>query len=153
MAAAMLRQRFKRTRRVRQRGSFLLESLIAVLLVAFGILGLLALMGRSMQNIDDAKFRGEAAWLANSYIGEMWTDTRTLANLQAGYSTTGGGGPYVEFKTLIAQRLPNVTTDPDVQITAGPTATSANVVIRVFWRPPGEPADHRFEAFATIGGN
>jgi type IV pilus assembly protein PilV len=61
------------TRRpLRQRGSFLLESLIAVLIVALGVLGLLGLLGRSMQSVDDNKYRGEAAYLANGLIGQMW---------------------------------------------------------------------------------
>ncbi len=64
----------------RQRGSFLLEALVAILIVAFGILGLLGLEARALQNVDDAQYRSEAVALANSYIGQMWVaDQTTLA--------------------------------------------------------------------------
>ncbi len=58
-------------RRARQSGSFLLEALIAILIVALGVLGSVGLLARSMQDVDDAKFRGEAAYLANSIIDQM----------------------------------------------------------------------------------
>jgi len=59
-------------RRLGQRGGFLLEALIAVLIVAFGVLGLIGLQARAIQNVDDAQYRAEAAFLANSLLGQMW---------------------------------------------------------------------------------
>jgi hypothetical protein len=64
----------------------------------------------------------------------------------------GSGAEYVEFKTLVAQRLPNAPA-PDVLVSAGPTATSTNVQVTVKWRPPGESVDHQHQAMATIGAN
>ena len=61
----------------RQRGSFLLEALVAILIVAFGILGLLGLESRALQNVDDAQYRSEAVALANAYIGQMWVADQT----------------------------------------------------------------------------
>jgi type IV pilus assembly protein PilV len=72
-----------RTLANRQSGSFLLEALIAILIVALGVLGSVGLLARSMQDVDDAKNRGEAAYLANMLIGRMWTSDRLTANLTA----------------------------------------------------------------------
>ena len=147
-------------RRTVQRGSFLLEALIAVLIVAFGILGLIGLQARAIQNVDDAQYRAEAAFLANSLLGQMWTyDPKQLkADFQ-----TGGGAPYVEFKNWVGQRLPGanipanaprVTIDDPANLPLTPK--SHNVLIQVYWQAPGEPAGspvHKYELDATVGAN
>jgi Tfp pilus assembly protein PilV len=139
-----------------QRGSFLLEALISVLIVALAILGLLGLMARGMQDVDESKQRGEAALLAASYIGSMWVDTRTLANLQLKY--TSGGAAYNELQALVAQKLPNGVLSR-VDVVGGATANSADVEIEIQWTPPGlniantPQGFHRYQAFATVGGN
>jgi len=142
----------------RQRGSFLLEALISLLIVALGILGLIALQARAIQNIDDAQYRAEAAYLANALLGQMWVYDRT--KLLADFDNTTGGPVYTEFKTVVGQRLPGASVPanaPIVTITQpGPTATSTNVLIQVFWQGPGEivgsPA-HKYEIVATVGSN
>ena len=139
-----------RRRPLPQRGSFLLESLIAVLIVALGVLGLLGLLGRSMQSVDDNKYRGEAAYLANGLIGQMWVSDRAL--LAAKFASGGAGAEYAEFKALVQQRLPNAR-DPDVLVGAGPTPTSRIVQITVWWQIPGSVDEHQHQATATIGMN
>ena len=62
---------FNCKRRTRQRGSFLLEALIAILIVALGILGLVGLQARAMQDTDESQFRSEAAFLASDVISRM----------------------------------------------------------------------------------
>ncbi len=143
-----------------QSGSFLLEALISVLIVAFAILGSIGLLARSMQNVDDAKFRGEAVFLADTLIGNMWIADRTPGNLVARFASGVGGAGYVEFKTLVEQRLPNATAlTQEVVVTPGPTATSSDVAITIRWKGPGEtgPIDdlhaHQYMTAATIGAN
>jgi type IV pilus assembly protein PilV len=138
----------------RQRGSFLLEALISVLIVAFGILGLIGLQARAFQNIDDSQYRGEATYLANALIGQMWVSNRNT--LKADFDSTGAGIPYGEFKAWVGQRMPGATVagnDPVVTLTPGVTATSWDVLITIFWQPPGETAAHHYDIVATIGAN
>lgn len=141
-----------------QRGSFLLEALISVLIVAFGILGLIGLQARAIQNVDDAQYRGEAAYLANAYLGQMWVADR--ATLNANFDDASGGPAYAEFKAWVGQRLPGASlpgNDPKVTIVpSGITATSSTVRIQIFWQPPGEPAGlvrHQYDVVATVGSN
>ena len=147
-----------RTRRARhspQRGSFMLEALIALLIVSLGILGTVGLYARSMQNVDDAKFRGEAALLANTLVGQMWVSDPHPAPLLAQFDDTAMGPGYVEFAALVAQRLPN-SVAPIVTVTPGPTPASSNVVITIQWRHPGDKAaagPRQFDLNATIGSN
>ncbi len=143
-------------RATRQRGSFLLEALISVLIVAFGILGLIGLQARAIQNVDDAQYRAEATYLANAYLGQMWVADRTTLN--ANFDDASGGPAYAEFKAWVGQRLPGaIGNDPKVIITpSGITPTSSTVHITVFWLPPGEPAaapPHQYDVVATVGSN
>jgi len=65
-------------RRAAQRGGFLLEALVGILIFTLGVLGLLGLQGRAIGYSSDAQYRGEAAYLANAYIAKMWAEQRTL---------------------------------------------------------------------------
>jgi type IV pilus assembly protein PilV len=135
----------------RARGYFLLEALMAVLIIALAVLGLVALMSRSIQNVDESKVRGDAAALTASFIGNMWIDDRNLAALQAKYMSAGSAG-YDDFNTLLKANLPNAQ-DPVVDIQPGKTANSADVSITVLWQVPGDKDPHQYQAFATIGAN
>ncbi|MEO8345344.1 MAG: hypothetical protein ABI607_06570 [Betaproteobacteria bacterium] len=138
----------------------MLEALIAILIVSLGILGTVGLFARSMQNVEDSKYRSEAALLASSLIGQMWVSDTHLASLNSKFSDISGGAEYVEFAAQLAQRLPMATAPPPtVVITAGPTAGSSNIVITINWVHPGDAADpslppfRQYVANATIAGN
>ena len=57
-----------------QQGSVLLEALIAFLIFAMGILGVIGLQATSISNTMDARYRTDAAFLANQIIAQMWVD-------------------------------------------------------------------------------
>lgn len=141
----------------RQRGSFLLEALVAVLIIAFGILGLVGLQARMIQNVDDSEFRGEAAHLANDVLGRMWTSQQTT--LAANFATGGGAGtPYDDFKTLVDRKLPGATAiagNPDIQVVPrfGDPINGYDVTIVVRWLAPGEAtgtAPHNYTTTAVV---
>ena len=150
-----------------QQGSFLLEALVAILIVALGILGSVGLLARSMQDVDDARNRGEAAYLANQLIGQMWLADRVTANLDNEFgSAVGTGTPYVDFKALVEQRLPNADQyTQDVVVGPGPipsNLSSSMVTITIRWCPPGEWVSgscrgtgqpHVYNVAAAIGAN
>ena len=55
-----------------QDGSVLLEALVAILIFSFGVLGLIGILASSIRATNDARYRAEAANLANAVIGDMW---------------------------------------------------------------------------------
>ena len=152
-----------------ERGFFLLEALVAILIVALGVLGSVGLLARSVQDMDDAKNRGEAAYLANQYISQMWVSDRLTGNLTASYSSNPGtGANYVDFQNFVQQRLPNADQFvQDVIVAAGPDGAAAPatsvVTITLRWCPPGEwvggqcrgalNQPHRYDIRAAIGAN
>lgn len=142
----------------RERGSFLLETLIAVLIVALGILGLVGLQARSMENTQDSQYRSEAAFLANDLLGQMWLADQ--ATLQAAFVTGAGTGtPYDNLKNMAELRLPGASisgNEPTVTVTPrfGDTTMGYDVVITLFWEPPGAATAgqnrHRYQTSATV---
>lgn len=139
-------------RRSRQHGGFLLEALVGILIFTLGVLGLVALQGRAIAYTSDAQYRGEAAYLANSYVSKMWADSP--ANIAARYAAPG----QPEFDALEAAvfRLPGaagIANNPLVQIIQPPpggslpdalgngtgislTSTGTLVTLTIQWEPP-----------------
>ena len=148
-----MRSRRPRRRPHLQRGTFLLEALISILIVALGVLGLVALQTRAMQQTDDSRFRSEAAFLASDLVSRMWiTDPATMV-----VDFTSGGSQYNEFKTLVQNRLPGSTTPPVVTVTQrGATPTSGfDVVVTLYWKPPSVVLgpENQFTSAATVRMN
>jgi type IV pilus assembly protein PilV len=104
-----------RNPRRRQSGSYLLEGLIAILIFSFGILGLIGLLGSSLRITNDARYRSEAANLANAMIADMWT--MSAAQMDAQFAS--GGTKLADWRTKAASLLPSATgaNAPEVDLT------------------------------------
>ncbi|PJC03819.1 MAG: prepilin-type cleavage/methylation domain-containing protein, partial [Gallionellales bacterium CG_4_9_14_0_8_um_filter_55_61] len=50
----------------------LLEALIAFLIFAMGLLGVIGLQATAINNTLDARYRSDAAFLANQIIAQIW---------------------------------------------------------------------------------
>ncbi len=57
-----------------QQGVILLEALIGILIFSLGVLALVAMQAVSVSNVSNARYRTEAAFLANEIISEIWVD-------------------------------------------------------------------------------
>jgi type IV pilus assembly protein PilV len=143
----------RRTRvRTRQRGSYLLDGLIALLIFAFGVLGLIGMIGGSIRASNDARYRAEAINLANAMVGDMWTTQPTALDDQFG----AGGAKLTAWQAQAASLLPSATgaNVPTVDLTQpGLSAQSRSVVVSVFWQLPGETERHQLVLTAQIGRN
>lgn len=136
-----------KTMTTHQKGSALLESLIAILIFSMGILAIVGLQAASIKNTVSAKYRTDASMLANQVIGQMWTDDKTNATLVANYSSPSGA-KYLTWKASVAQALPGVTSNaPTITIDASNAAT-----VTIWWQLPGESAPHNYVAIARING-
>jgi type IV pilus assembly protein PilV len=136
----------------RQGGSFLLEGMVAILIFAFGILGLVGILAGSIRASNDARYRTEAINLANAIVGDMWTTQP--ANLDSQFGS--GGAKLTAWQTYAASLLPSATgaNVPQIDLTqAGLSAQSRSVVITVFWQLPGDTERHRILLTAQIGKN
>jgi type IV pilus assembly protein PilV len=132
----------------RQKGIVIIENMIALLIFAMGILGIVGLLAMSTKNVAAAKYRNDASLLANQIIGQMWVDDKTNASLKTNYEN--GGAKYLTWVAAVSSALPGVAVDvnpPIISINANNVAT-----ITVRWQAPGESTVHKFEVIARING-
>lgn len=143
-----------------QRGVLLLEVLIALLIFALGVLGLIGLQATAAKESGQAKYRADATLLANDLIGQMWVTSRSITTLTTAFSSEGSGGPqYLAWRARVDTLLPGAAANPPtVVLTAMPPLpaidkgvtgttpatglpTGVQVTITMFWKAPGEPAN------------
>lgn len=127
----------------RQGGVALLEALVGILIFSIGILALMGLQAQSIRNTVEAKYRNEAAYLANQIIGQMWVDRAAIAQ----YGTASGSNQnMLNWRNQVANTLPGITVggtnSPTVAIT-GDVTTVAQVTVTIFWQMPGTGTDQR----------
>ena len=146
------RKSLLRHRRVLQDGSALLEALIAILIFSFGVLGLIGILAASIRATNDARYRAEAANLANAVIGDMWATAATELDPQFG----AGGPKLLAWQNYVATQLPSATgaNAPLVDLAQpGLSAQSRSIVVTVFWQMPGETVRHQVLVTSQIGKN
>ena len=130
-----------------QSGVILLEALLAILIFSLGILALVGLQAAAVKQSADAKYRTEAALLANEVIGQMWVSDRTTATLQGNFNSPGGAD-YNNWLVRVGGVLPGVAANPpEIVIDNSGIAT-----VTVRWAAPNEadPATHSYIAIAQI---
>jgi type IV pilus assembly protein PilV len=120
-----------------QCGVVLIEVLVATLIFSIGILAVVGMQAGAIASVADAKYRVDAANVANQLLGSMWAKqtgltaaSGTVSELPNGnYSTTVVGIP-----------------EP---LDAGSTAGYATKVT-VSWQPPNSTSIHTFSAVASV---
>lgn len=152
-------QHARRFSRRQQLGSFLLEALVGIAILSFGILGIVGLQAQSIRWVNDAQYRSEAVFHANAVISKMWADNP--ANLASNYGDTSGAG-YTAFRKAVVT-LPHADEDayaPEITVEAGPALRSSLVTVTVRWRLPGEnkggydgAGGSQYVTSAVIGSN
>ena len=152
------------SRRSFQHGFVLLDALIGIVIFSIGILGLVALQSSAIKLAGDAKYRTDAAMLADQVIAEMWTNNAaSRADFIAQYAGGGGtnGAAYTAWANTIdctsatasTGCLPGVKTNPPV-ITITPIATDTNdslVTVTVNWQAPNDTGPHSYVTITQIG--
>lgn len=101
-----------RTLAVDCRGFMLLEVLVALLIFALGVLGLVGLQANAVKQSGQAKYRADATLLANEMVGTMWVSNRNFAALTANFGSAGGGAQYTAWKARVEATLPGAATYP-----------------------------------------
>ena len=120
-----------------QRGFTLLEVLVAILVVAGGLLGLAALMNASLRNNQSANAQTQAVWLAYDMLDRLRADRiNALAPAGSNYNVLLGAAPassaafplaqLTEWRNLLKNNLP--VGDGSVLVT--PATHEVTVVVK-----------------------
>lgn len=139
----------------KQRGSVLLEALIAILIFSFGLLGLIGIQASAVGLSIDAKYRADAAYLANQIVSQMWVDRAnmdTYAHHATGSACTPTGAASANTKVhdgatpgswafQVAQSLPSATQDRQ-QIKITTIGTTRRIEVGLCWKRPQESTWH-----------
>lgn len=131
---------------IRQKGSILIEGLVAILIFSFGVLALIGMQSTAIKNASQAKYRNEAALLANRMLSQIMVDQTNIAN----YDDDGGGSPAKEaWLADVVETLPNGAA---TLVYVDTPATPRQVTITLTWRGPDEPegSDHNYVVSANI---
>jgi type IV pilus assembly protein PilV len=117
----------------RQSGVMLLEALLGILLFTIGILGLISLQGSSIRNTTDARYRSEAAYLANQIVGRMWVDRTNLASYALTTATTCNVAATTSLQQWLCQveaTLPGITAAAATRPTIAIDTTNVDLALR-----------------------
>jgi type IV pilus assembly protein PilV len=140
-----LRKRLIKPRQ-NQAGVVLLESLIAVLIIAFGILGIIGLQSVSISAVSDARYRVEATALADELINQLWVDTTNL-NALPSYANNSAQLPATWLARV--NQLPGASEYPP----AISSAANNVVTLTIFWKVPSAAEIHRHIIVTAINRN
>ncbi len=130
----------------KQRGVVLLESLIAVLIIAFGILGIIGLQAVSVSAVSDARYRVEATELADELINQIWVDTADMTNVLPAYVNNANALPVAWLEKV--RLLPGGATYPPI------ISSAANnvVTLTIRWKMP-DGVLHQHQIVTAINRN
>jgi len=131
-------------KRNRAAGFLLLEVLLAIVIFAIGVVGLIGVQAVSARNATAAKYRSDATLLVNQLLGKMWVSDRSTTALQTNFNT--GGSAYNTWLASVSSALPGVAANP-------PTVavdSSGIVSVAVYWVAPGEAQSGTPHGITTV---
>lgn len=123
-----------------QRGSSLLEGLLAIILFSIGLLSLLMLLSATLIESSNARYRIEASLLINDLVSHMWIGDHSLNGLKTRYADTTSTD-YQSWFTSVSNRLPGVSAKantPQINID-----NARNVTVTLRWQVPGDSTSHQ----------
>lgn len=141
--------------RKKQKGSMLLEALIAILIFSMGILALMGMQATAINTVSESKYRSDAGFLANRIIGQIWADRANLASYACNPCTTTGTGN-VDTRAWATEiqsgalQLPGVTDAANQPIIT--LGASNQVQVQLFWQAPNATAQRNHLVIAYING-
>lgn len=121
--------------RAAQCGSFILESLISILIFAVGLISLVGLATQGLNQVGQTKARNDASYLASELVGDMWVSAST----PGAYNTA-------TWLTRVQSVLPSGQ--------ATVTVSGTQVDITISWSDPKNAGvRHQYQTSTQIGRN
>ena len=122
----------------------LIEALIGIFIFSIGILAVIAMQGRAIAQVSDAKYRIDASFLANEVISRIWVDRANLA----AYTHPGGTSPQLAaWLGKVDAALPGTAANPP---TIAVNAATGQVTVTVRWQAPKSTTSSQHMATSIV---
>ena len=119
-----------------QSGSSLIESMIALLILALGMLGVVALQANAIRFSSDSVYRAQAAVSASSFIEAARSAGPGALPLYTGPE----GARFVSWKNALASTLPGA----DLYPPEAAVLPNGDFRVSVRWKLPDEKTPHSY---------
>ena len=133
-----------------QRGFALIEALVAVVILAIGLIGTLGLQARSYSALEDSAMRTEATLAAESLLGIISTDQANLAS----YAVAENAAPSAQLKPWFdatVKRIPSAIIS--VTVTPATDASGNRVDIAIGWTRKSGTKANRYRVTSYVSGS
>lgn len=123
-----------------QRGSSLLEALIALLILSFSVLGLIGLQANLLRVGSQSRYRLEASLLGRNIAGMIAVDANNVGcyalvtTSEIPCTSTDAQAQAAAWRKEVMAVLPSAV-EPKIAVTADRIAT-----VTIAWKPPKDPA-------------
>lgn len=144
-----------------QGGVALIEAMVAIFIFSIGVLAVIGMQTASIRISSDAKYRADAAFLADQLIGRMWADQANLSQYITGAANCAAAGSAATYANAatwlntVASTLPGAaTTRQRVQVDTSGTPPINQVTVTVCWQTaPGATTYHNHVITTRINNN
>lgn len=152
-----------------QEGIVLLEAMIAIVIFAIGVLGLVGLQASSAKEATNAKYRTDASLLVDQLVGKMWANNRDPVRLAQDFASPDGPeylkwvGATNQLGSVLramprktgtgATPLPTVVItgmNGNTPVVSGTAPTSTRVKVTLYWQAPYEDTQHQYSVITQI---
>ena len=133
----------------RQRGVALLEVLLAVLILAIGLLGTIGLQARAYSALAEADLRAEATMASEKLLGVMANDQGANQSNLPNYAVAAGAAPPAALADWHAETIKQIR-NATITVAVTPNGTRlAQVDITISWiRKTGDKTNtHRLTSY------
>lgn len=127
------------------KGFFIIEALVSVLIFMVGIVGVLQLQATQMQATADAQYRAQASYMAENIMSEIIIDK---ANVDIFVDKTSA--TYMDWESSLKNALPGVYEYPPEITTSIATSGGTLVTVIVKWKAPQSEMPSQYELKSII---
>ena len=131
----------------------LLEAMIGILIFSLGVLALVAMQAVSTSNVSNARYRSEAAFLANEIAAAAWIGRGANGANISTFKWPGGNSTVDLWQQKVKALLPQAAAyPPTITQTAIPGIVNGwQLTITVQWKAPDAltPSNHVTVAYVT----
>jgi type IV pilus assembly protein PilV len=135
-----------------QGGVVLIEAMIGILIFSLGVLALVAMQAVSSSNVSNARFRSEAAFLANEISAAAWMGRGADGTNVATYKWPGGNTTTKAWADKVTALMPQAGAYPPTIDTVADPGGGYKMTITVRWKAPDAitPSNHVAVAIVTL---